>query len=383
VADGAATASRIHVEEMMSRVTYPHLGSLYITSEHFFRALGLVPVTPPLSSRRTLDLGVRHCPEMTCAPCKILFGNYYEGLELGADHLVLFGGPDTCRLGYLARPQAERLRDAGFQFTPHTLSMRGIAADILRVARELADPSPLELVEAARTLLASLSLVDEIEQEAFRLRPREQEMGAASRLRTEALAAARACQDRAELQDRREAILARLRTAPRESSRRVSRIGLVGDAYSITEPFLNMNLEQRLGSMGVEVERWFWMSKSLRLPVLERVRHRSETQAREEEVSRYLARDVGGFALPSLKEAVAFVREGIDGLIHLAPFNCTPEIVAASVLSRLARDHDVPLLALSFDEHSGEAGLVTRLEAFVDLLDRRARRKAPRWTEGD
>jgi hypothetical protein len=68
----------------MSRVTYPHLGSLYITSEHFFRALGLEPVTPPFPSRRTLDLGVRHCPEMTCAPCKILFGNYYEGLELGA-----------------------------------------------------------------------------------------------------------------------------------------------------------------------------------------------------------------------------------------------------------------------------------------------------------
>ena len=107
------------------------------------------------------------------------------------------------------------------------------------------------------------------------------------------------------------------------------------------------------------------------------MRHRSEIQAREEEVGRYLGRDVGGFALPSLKEAVAFVREGIDGLIHLAPFNCTPEIVAVSVLPRLARDHDVPLLTLSFDEHSGEAGLVTRLEAFVDLLERRARRRAP------
>ena len=360
----------------MSRVTYPHLGSLYITSEHFFRALGLVPVTPPLSSRRTLDLGVRHCPEMTCAPCKILFGNYYEGLELGADQLVLFGGPDTCRLGYLARPQAERLRDAGFHFTPHTLSLRGIAADILRVARDLADPSPLELVEAARTLLASLSLVDEIEQQSFSLRPRELEMGTATRRRTEALAAVRACQDRAELQARREEILAPLRTAPRDHSRPVFRVALLGDAYSISEPFLNMNLDHRLGYMGVQVERWFWLSKSLRLPILERVRHRSETQAREEEVGRYLGRDVGGFALPSLKEAVAFVREGIDGLIHLAPFNCTPEIVAASVLSPLARDHNVPLLSLSFDEHSGEAGLVTRLEAFVDLLDRRARRGA-------
>jgi predicted nucleotide-binding protein (sugar kinase/HSP70/actin superfamily) len=360
----------------MRRVTYPHLGTLYITSEHFFRALGLVPVTPPFASRRTLDLGVNHCPEMTCAPCKILFGNYFEGLELGANQLVLFGGPDTCRLGYVARPQAERLRDAGFRFTPHTLSLRGIAADILRVARELADPSPLDLVEAARTLVASLSLVDEIEQASLRLRPREHERGAATRLRDEALAAVRDCQDRAELQTRREAILTSLQAAPRDNGRRVFRVALLGDPYSISEPFFNMNLEQRLGYLGVEIERWFWLSKSLRLPVLERVRHRSETQAREEEVGRYLGRDVGGFALPSLREAVAFVREGIDGLIHLAPFNCTPEIVAVSVLSRLARDHDVPLLTLSFDEHSGEAGLVTRLEAFVDLLDRRTRHRA-------
>jgi hypothetical protein len=226
----------------MKRVTYPHLGTLYITSEHFFRALGLVPVTPPFPSRRTLDLGVRHRPEMTCAPCKILFGNYYEGLELGADQLILFGGPDTCRLGYLARPQAERLHDAGFRFTPHTLSLRGIAADILRVARELADPSPLELLEAARTLLASLSLVDEIEQESLGLRPRKQERGAATRLRREALAAVRACRGRAELQARREAILTPLRTAPADDGRRVFRVGLVGDTYSISEPSFNMNV---------------------------------------------------------------------------------------------------------------------------------------------
>jgi predicted nucleotide-binding protein (sugar kinase/HSP70/actin superfamily) len=36
----------------------------------------------------------------------------------------------------------------------------------------------------------------------------------------------------------------------------------------------------------------------------------------------------------------------------------------------------VPLLSLSFDEHSGEAGLTTRLEAFADLLARRAWRRA-------
>jgi predicted nucleotide-binding protein (sugar kinase/HSP70/actin superfamily) len=358
----------------VNRVTYPHLGTLYITVEHYLRALGLEPVTPPFSSRRTLDLGVKHCPEMTCAPCKILFGNYYEGLEIGADHLILFGGPDTCRLGYLARPQAERLRDADFQFTSHTLSLRGVAADLLRVTRELAEPSPLVLVEAARTLMASLSLVDEIEQQALRLRPRERERGTATQLRAEALAAARACQDRTEIQARRETILAPLRATPRFRTRPALRVALLGDVYSISEPFFNMNVEQQLGYLGVEVDRWFWLSKSLRLPSLDQMRNRAETRERVEHASQYLGRDVGGFAFASVKEAMAFVQEGVDGLIHLAPFNCTPEIVAASVLPRLARDHGVPLLALSFDEQSGEAGLVTRLEAFVDLLERRARR---------
>ena len=74
-----------------------------------------------------------------------------------ADRLVLFGGPDACRLGYLARPQAERLLDAGFCFSPHTLSLRGVAADIVRVARELAG----ELVAMAEWMrLAEIEVED-------------------------------------------------------------------------------------------------------------------------------------------------------------------------------------------------------------------------------
>jgi predicted nucleotide-binding protein (sugar kinase/HSP70/actin superfamily) len=365
----------------VKRVTYPHLGTLYVTVEHYFRSLGLAPVTPPFSSRRTLDLGVTHCPEMTCTPCKILFGNYYEGLEKGADLLVLFGGPDTCRLGYSARPQAERLRAAGYQFTPYTLSLKGIAADILWMTREMADPSPLELMEGARTLATSLSLVDAIDQEAIKLRPRERERGTASRLRNEALAAVRDCQDRIEIQARREEILTPLRTVPRRDGP-AHRVALLGDLYSISEPFFNMNLEESLGYLGIEVDRWLWLSKYLRMPSLEGLLHRGDTRARQEEAGRYLSRDIGGFAYASVKEATAFVHEGVDGLVHLAPFNCTPEIVAASVLPQLSRDHDIPLLALSFDEHSGEAGLTTRLEAFVDLLERRAWRREPRQGAG-
>ncbi len=37
----------------------------------------------------------------------------------------------------------------------------------------------------------------------------------------------------------------------------------------------------------------------------------------------------------------------------------------------------VPLAMLTIDEHTGEAGLVTRLEAFVDMVRRRKRKRVP------
>ena len=50
-----------------------------------------------------------------------------------------------------------------------------------------------------------------------------------------------------------------------------------------------------------------------------------------------------------------------------------PEIVAKSILSTVSRDLNFPIMTLILDEMTGEAGFMTRLEAFVDLLQRRRR----------
>jgi len=47
-----------------------------------------------------------------------------------------------------------------------------------------------------------------------------------------------------------------------------------------------------------------------------------------------------------------------------------PEIVAASVLPKVQEAYKVPIMTLIVDEHTGQAGMQTRLEAFVDLLER-------------
>ena len=61
----------------------------------------------------------------------------------------------------------------------------------------------------------------------------------------------------------------------------------------------------------------------------------------------------------------------LDGVIQLLPFTCMPEIVAQSITPAVSAAYQLPILTLVIDEHSAEAGMMTRLEAFVDLLQRK------------
>jgi predicted nucleotide-binding protein (sugar kinase/HSP70/actin superfamily) len=76
---------------------------------------------------------------------------------------------------------------------------------------------------------------------------------------------------------------------------------------------------------------------------------------------------------------VLWARKGFDGVVQVAPFGCTPEIVAKSILPRVSQEYGIPVMSLFFDEQTGPAGVYTRLEAFVDLLY--ARRRARRGEE--
>lgn len=59
------------------------------------------------------------------------------------------------------------------------------------------------------------------------------------------------------------------------------------------------------------------------------------------------------------------------GMIFLTSFACGPDSLLGELLRRRAERAGVPFLLLALDEHAAEAGLVTRLEAFTDMLGRR------------
>jgi predicted nucleotide-binding protein (sugar kinase/HSP70/actin superfamily) len=63
--------------------------------------------------------------------------------------------------------------------------------------------------------------------------------------------------------------------------------------------------------------------------------------------------------------------DAIDGIITINAFGCGPDSLMIERMTRRAHKFGKPMLNLTIDEHSGEAGFVTRLEAFCDMLYRK------------
>jgi len=72
------------------------------------------------------------------------------------------------------------------------------------------------------------------------------------------------------------------------------------------------------------------------------------------------------------------IEKRVDGIIFLTACLCGPDAIIGELLEKyMSHLPDAPsLLRLTVDEHTGQAGLETRIEAFVDLLHWRKRHAA-------
>lgn len=64
----------------------------------------------------------------------------------------------------------------------------------------------------------------------------------------------------------------------------------------------------------------------------------------------------------------------VDGIIALSAFGCGPDSLMVDEVQYHAKEKNLPMIHINIDEHTGEAGFVTRIEAFVDMLFRKKRR---------
>jgi len=146
---------------------------------------------------------------------------------------------------------------------------------------------------------------------------------------------------------------------------------VVGELYMLMEPFSNFNLEKTLGKKRIEVHRFTNISNYL----LHAVSLFNHNKKMLKEARPYLKYHIFGHGTESVGFAHKVIKQGFDGVVHIKPFGCIPEIDAMPALYNIAKDYKVPIIYFSFDSLTSETGVNTRLDAFSDMLVMRREKK--------
>lgn len=354
--------------------TFPHMGNMYIAIKEVFRGLKLEMVSPPPVSKRTLELGVKYSPEFACLPLKINVGNFIEAMEKGANTIVMGGGWGPCRFGYFAQVEREILKDLGYNFTMVVLEAPDSRlSDLLRQLRALGENVSLsQAYRALKFAWDKLKAVEVLEKTLEFCLPRAIDKALVEKHFEVGLHSIDGIHDPKDLEDATFRADQAMRAVPR-SDEPVLKIGLVGEIYTILEPATNCHIARHLGRINAEVTRSVYLSDWVNDHILGGWVKKSNHKYILEASSPFLNYAVGGHGRETVGCSVDFARRGYDGIIQIGPLTCMPEIVAQSVMGRVSRELRIPCMTLYFDEHSGTAGVYTRLEAFVDMLARRKR----------
>lgn len=363
------------------KVTFPHMGYMYISLKGMLEYLGIEVVAPPPCSKKTLTLGVKNSPEFACLPLKLNIGNFLEARELGADTIMMAGGCGPCRFGYYAYVENEILKDLKVDFNLVVMEPpeKHIGELLGRIRRITGNRPWLQVIKALRFGYLKARAVDEIERLSYQLRPRELIHGDTDRAMQRAIQLIDDVKTPEKLGRSLHEAIAMMRKVAADLDKPALKVALIGEIYTLLEPFSNVNIERHLGYLGVEVERSMmlseWINDHLFMGL---VRGVPSSKRFKKLASPYLNHFVGGHGEETVGAAVWYAQQGFAGAIQVLPFTCMPEIVAQSILPRVSGDTGMPIMTLIMDEHAGEAGMVTRLEAFVDLLQRRSEMKEAR-----
>ena len=296
----------------------------------FFEGLGATVVTSSWTNRQTVECGLLSAVDEACFPIKVCFGHVKELCSQELDFIFIPRLVSVEKRSYIC-PKFMGLPDMVRASLPDLPEIFDITIDLSRNSR----PLEKDLLKAGRrfgkdrrvTKLAYNQGMAEWQQ-CRRLCRQGYTMAEAVRI-----------WDGEEV------------TLPAANG---LNIGVLGHGYSLYDRMISMNLVDRLRQLGCQVQ----VVENLDQALVE-----AKAGKIPKRVFWTLGRKAVGGAL------LLDSQQQVDGIIYLACFGCGPDSMIGEIISRKVRRK--PFMMLTIDEHTGEAGLVTRLEAFCDMLQRK------------
>ena len=359
------------------KVAFPHMGTISIAWAGALRKMGLEAYIPPYTSKRTLSLGTKHSPEAICIPYKLILGNFIEAIEGGADYVAMITSPGICRLGEYGNSINNTLKELGYKANYIELSLYDGFKGLYRFLKELTKSNnPVLIIKAINICLRKIFVIDELDSVLSYYRAREISIGEAEKRYKKALMLIDNANKTSALRKARVKAINLIKETKIDNNREVLNVDITGEIFLVNDEFSNQNIERELGRMGVETRRSLTVGSFLKDAIIPKGFRKEETHLeRAKRLAKpYLTRDIGGDSLECISDVAYAQERGIDGLIHISPFTCMPEIMTQNIFPSMRENCSIPILALIMDEQTGRAGYITRLEAFVDLMRRKKRK---------
>lgn len=347
-------------------VCFPHIGNYAYAFRYLMeKGFEVSYLIPPPITKKTLELGSKYSPDYVCVPFKYCLGTYLEALEKGANCLAQIYG--ECRLGYYGELQEQILRDMGYEFEFFNMaeikwsSLKSIIRNVKIINPDI---SVAKVVAAMPTSVKIIETLDEFEDFIRRNVGFEVNDGEFDRTYNEFLAKLAVAQDGKTVKNLIKDCRAALNAIKVDKPQNTLKIGLVGDYFTVQEPYSNYFMEKELAKFGMEVYRKMNFSCTI---------IHNQNKKKRLYAKNYVKFDIGATANSTIAEALEFARSGCDGVIHVKSFGCMPENDAMPILQRVSDDNNIPILHFSFDSQTSETGVKTRLEAFYDMVEVRKR----------
>lgn len=352
---------------MTDKVTFPQIGNYNVALKLIFKeAMGLDYINPPKMTDKTLEIGAKYSPDSVCAPFKFMLGNYIEAIEAGADILVSVGG--LCRLGYYGELHEQIIKDLGYNVKFVNFAQTRIRKPSSRYDKFKALNSDMSLVKIGEILPVAVEMIEDIDIVDDFLRKNtgfEVEEGSFLKLHKEYMEELARLKTLKELRSVQKKYMKAFKAVEVDKPKDMLKVAVVGEYYTIMQPFSNHYLEKWLAKKGIEVSR--------RMNFTNTLIDRPEKEVKKY-IKNYVDYDMGATSMYTIGAAIKCAKKDFDGIIHIKSAGCMPEIDTMSVLQNVSKDYKIPILYISFDSQTSDIGLETRLEAFYDMIMMRKRK---------
>lgn len=139
---------------------------------------------------------------------------------------------------------------------------------------------------------------------------------------------------------------------------------LLGHEYNLFDSYMNLDFQNKLRDMGAEVISLLNLPEEVfETPVVVNKKLQNYW-SHEEEI------------MQAIRYFLTEGRGDIDGVIFLISFACGPDSIISELIMRDMKVVRLPYLSIIMDEHTGDAGLKTRIGAFVEMIKRKKKAKA-------